>query len=157
MTLYEMSDTARALLSMLEDGDIDEQTFADTLESIGADEKVDSYCAIIRQEQAEAEKIAAEIKRMTAKKQTCENAVERMKAALMEFVSATGGKAKTTLFSVSVRSTQSADILDENAIPAEYREPQPDKIRRADILKALKAGATVEGAALKSTDSITIR
>lgn len=157
MTLYDLTDTARKLLDMLEAGDIDEVTFSDTLEAIGANEKVDSYCAIIRQQMADAEAIKCEIKRLAVKKEAIENGIDRMKAALLEFVSATGGKAKTTLFSVSTRTTQSAEILDEAAIPAVYREPQPDKILRADILKALNAGETVEGAEIRTSKSVLIR
>ena len=79
MTLYEMTAAGKQLLEMLEVGEIDEQTFADTLESIGADEKVDTYCEIIAQRKADAEALKGEIERLAAKKKAAENDVDRMR------------------------------------------------------------------------------
>ena len=53
MTLYEMSETARQLYELLEAGEIDEQTVNDTMESIGASEKLESYVYIQRQLESE--------------------------------------------------------------------------------------------------------
>ena len=157
MTIFEMTEAARELYALLEAGEIDEQTVNDTLDAIGTEEKADSYCKIIRQLSADAEMLKGEIDRLTAKKKAAENAVERMKTALLEFTLASGGKVKTELFSVSTRTTQSADIINPDAIPAAYLIPQPDKISKADILKALKAGEDVPGAALKESISVTIK
>ena len=55
MTLYEMTEQAKTLYNMLSYGEIDEQTFNDTLESIGADDKINDYCIVIRQLKADAE------------------------------------------------------------------------------------------------------
>lgn len=157
MTLYEMTDAARYLYDLLESGEIDPQTVADTLESIGADEKCDSYCRIIRQLQADVDALNAEKVRLDAKKRTAENAIERMKGALLAFAEASGGKVKTALFSVSTRSSVKTEILDPDAIPAAYKVPQPDKIATAEILKALKAGETIPGAALAESVYVVIK
>ena len=157
MTLYEMTEQARELYALLESGEIDDQTFADTLDAIGSEEKTNSYCKIIRQLQADAEALKAEIDRLTAKKKAAEVAVERMKAALLDFALASGGKVRTELFSVGTRTTQSADIINPDAIPAAYRIAQPDKISKAEILKALKAGESIPGAKLSDNISVTIK
>lgn len=158
MTLYEMTAAGRALLEMLEAGEIDEQTFADTLESIGADEKVDTYCEIIAQRKADAEVLRGEIERLTAKKKAAENDIDRMRRALAEFMLGTGQqKLKTQLFSCSISSRASVNITDESIIPTEYKIPQPDKIDKAGILKMLKSGETVSGAEIVFNDSLTIR
>ena len=157
MTLYEMTQTASELYALFEAGEIDEQAVNDTLEAIGAEEKADSYCKIIRQLQSDTEALKSEIERLTAKKKSAENAVDRMKAALLEFTLASGGKVKTELFSVSTRTTQSADIINPDAIPAAYRIAQPDKISKAEILKALKAGESIPGAKLSDNISVTIK
>lgn len=157
MTLYEMTQTASELYALLEAGEIDEQVISDTLEAIEADQKCDSYCKVIRQLQADAEALKNEIDRLTAKKKAAEAAVERMKTALLAFTQASGGKVRTELFSVSTRTTQSADIINPDAIPAAYRVPQPDKISKADILKALKAGENIPGAALNESTSVIIK
>lgn len=156
MTLYEMTETARYLYDLLE-GEIDEQTLTDTLESIGADEKADAYCRIIRQLQADIEALTAEKERLNAKKKAAENAVDRMKKALLDFTLSVGGKVKTPLFSISTRASVKTEILDPDAIPQAYKIPQPDKIAAAEILKALKAGETVPGAALAESVSVVIK
>lgn len=43
MTLYEMTEAARQLKALLEADEIDEQTFSDTIEAIGADDKINAY------------------------------------------------------------------------------------------------------------------
>lgn len=158
MTLYEMTEQARRLYEMLESGEIDEQTYTDTLEAIGADEKVDSYCQIIRQLNADADMCKAEIDRLAEKKRAATAAADRMKTALLDFLrTVEGGKAKTATFSASIRRTQSANITDENAIPTAYRIPQPDKISKADILRDLKSGAEIPGAEIAVSESVIIK
>lgn len=157
MTLYEMTESTKALYQMLETGEIDEQTLTDTLEAIEAPEKADSYCRVIRQLQADAEALKAEADRLTAKRRAAENAIERMKAALLAFTEASGGRVKTPLFTVTTRITQRVDITDPEAVPAQYRIAQPDKISASEIGKALKAGETVPGATLTSNTSVIIK
>ena len=157
MTLYEMTDAARSLYALLESGEIDEQTFGDTLEGIGADEKTDSYCKIIRQLQSDADALKGEIDRLTAKKKAAENAVDRMKTALLDFAKVCGGKARTELFSVTVKTSTKTDIFNPELIPAEYKVPQPDKISAAEIGKALKAGAEIPGARLEQNEYVMIK
>ncbi len=43
MNIYEMTQQAEALYELLCLGEIDEQTFNDTLEAIGTDDKVNTY------------------------------------------------------------------------------------------------------------------
>ena len=49
MTLYEMSEGALALYEMFYNGDIDEETLNDTIESFGVEDKLEDYCKLIRQ------------------------------------------------------------------------------------------------------------
>ena len=128
-TLYEMTVNASKLYDLLLMGEIDEQTFNDTLESIGADEKINSYCEIINQFKADVKSLKEEISRLTERKDSCENAIERMKNALDEFMKASGKtKEKTDRFTIYYRNTQSVNIIDEEKLPEEYLIPQPPKI-----------------------------
>jgi HSP90 family molecular chaperone len=156
MTLYEMTEQGRMLYEMMEAGEIDESTFRDTLEAIGADEKIDTYCALIRQREADAEMLKIELERFRSRAQAAEKDVERMKEALKEFMLATGqSKAKTPLWSVSAGKSVSVDVLDAQMIPDEYYVPQPPKLNKADILRVLKSGEEVAGATLK--ENVTLR
>ena len=157
-TLYDLSRQGQELYAMLEQGEIDEQTFRDCLESIGADEKLDTYCAVIRQLKADAEAVKTEVERLAAKKESYEKSVTRMKGALESFLNAIGtNRIKTALWSVSVSPTSSVKITDEAAVPAQFRTPQPDKIDKAAISRAIKDGAEVAGAVLEVSTKITIR
>lgn len=159
MTLYEMTTQAQALRDMLDNEEIDEQTFTDTLEAIGAEEKVNSYCQIIRDLDGDNAAIKAEIDRLKKRIEHNTASIDRMKQALDGFMTASGKKKeKTPFFSVSYRKSQSVDILNEADIPQEYikikTETAPDKVA---IKAALKAGETIPGCRLKDTESIQIR
>ncbi len=157
-TLYEMTAQANALYELLQSEEIDEQTFIDTLEAMGAGEKIEGYCQIIKQFQSDIEMFKSEIDRVTARKKTAENAVDRMKATLLLFLQTTGQeKVKAGTFSVSTATTQAVNITDEKAIPTNYLVEQPPKIDKIGIKNALKAGAEISGAELINNTGVRIR
>lgn len=157
-TLYEMTENARYLYELLQAEEIDEQTIADTLEAMGIDEKLESYGKIIRQMQADADMFKAELDRLSVKKKSADNAVERMKKAVKDFMEASGQeKAKAGAFSFYLATTQAVNITDEKRIPADYLIPQPDKIDRNSIKKALKDGVEVAGAELVTNVGVRMR
>ena len=157
-TLYELSEQGRRLYDLLESGEIDEQIFTDTLVSIGADEKIDTYCSIIRQLKADAEMYKAEKARLEAKQVSAENSIKRMKTALENFMAAVGkNKLKTTLWTVSVSPSSSVKIMDEKLIPDEFKIPQPDHIDKVALAKAIKINGDVPGAILEISTKVSIR
>lgn len=158
MTLYEMTEQARALYELLQEGEIDEQTLADTLEAIGADEKVESYCKIIRQYEADIEGIKMELERLREKKRIAENAVLRLKDGLYAFMEAQNTKSVDTgLFKASLGESKAVEVLDATKVPLEYREIMPDKIDKFAIRKCLMEGGTVAGCQLKTTKVVRIK
>lgn len=157
-TLYEMTVQATELYEMLQAEEIDEQTFNDTLEAIGAGDKVESYCKLIKQLQYDVEMYKGEIDRLTARKKTTENAVDRMKNALLAFLQLSGqDKVKAGTFAVSTATTQAVNITDEKAIPCIYLVAQPPKIDKNGIKTALKAGEEINGAELINNVGVRIR
>lgn len=157
-TLYEMTENAKILYELLQAEEIDEQTIADTLEAMGIDEKLESYGKIIRQMQADADMFKAELDRLSVKKKSADNAVERMKKAVKDFMEASGQeKAKAGAFSFYLAATQAVNITDEKRIPADYLIPQPDKIDRNSIKKALKDGVEIAGAELVTNVGVRMR
>ncbi|MBQ6264928.1 MAG: siphovirus Gp157 family protein [Clostridia bacterium] len=158
MTLYEMTEQAMALYELLQNDEIDEQAVADTLEAIGANEKIETYCKLIRQFEADKEAVKSEIDRMKAKKEAAENAVERLKNGILEFMAATDTtKADIGLFKLSVTESKAVDIIDESKIPQKFKIPQPDKIDKAGIREILKNGGSVEGTQLKINKGVRIK
>lgn len=157
-TLYQLTEQAAALYELLQNNEIDEQAFNDTLEAMGAGEKAENYCKIIKQFQNDVEMFKGEIERLTARKKAAENAVDRMKNALLSFMQLTGqDKIKAGTFAISTATTQAVQINDEKAIPCAFLVEQPPKIDKAGIKKALKDGETVAGAELINNTGVRIR
>lgn len=160
MTLYEMSKAAQELYELLEAGEIDEQTVTDTMEGIGASEKLESYVYVQKQLEAEITAYKAEIERMTNTVRSLENHVKRLKTAQIEFMQATGQKtANAGLFKLSLRRTTSCEIMDEGLIPVEYMVEVPAELK-ADkklILAALREGKKVAGASLKTGCALIVK
>ena len=159
MNIYEITGYALELMEYLDAEEIDEQTVADTLEAIGADEKIDSYCKIIKSYENDISNIDNEIARLKARKDHAEKNISRMKTALDNFMQATQkDKVKTQLFTVSYRKSTSVEILDQERIPLQYRnvkiEESPDK---SAIKKVLSEGGTVAGCQLKENKNLQIK
>lgn len=158
MSLFEMTEQARYLYNLLENEEIDNQTLEDTLESIGANEKLESYTYIQKQFEADLAAYKNEKERIEKKMKTCQNAIERMKSAVLEFMNVTGQKkAKAGTFDLSIRAFESVNITDESKISEEWLKPQPPKIDKAAIKKALKEGMSVDGAEIVKKDSLIVR
>ena len=158
MTLYEMSAAAMQLYELLEAGEIDEQTVIDTMENIGAIEKLESYVKIQRQLEAECAAFDAEIKRMTDRKHVIERHIDRLKAAQVDFMQATGQlKAEAGTFTLTLRENKAVKVLDESAIPEVFWKPQPAKLDKAGIKDALKAGESVPGCEIETSFSVSAR
>lgn len=156
--LFEMTQAATMLYNLLQSDEIDEQTVTDTLAAMGADEKVESYCKVIKQFQADADMYKAEYDRLAARKKSAENAIERMKRALLDFMQASKqNKITAGTFTVSTATSKAANIIDETLIPEQYLKPQPAKVDKAGILAALKNGEKIDGAVLVENTGVRIK
>lgn len=78
-TIYEMTEQAQELLELLTDGEIDEQTFLDTIEGMGAIDKVENICKVISCLSADSQMFSNEIKRCQDRKRTIDNNITRLK------------------------------------------------------------------------------
>lgn len=163
-TLYELTDDYLTLLEMAEDPDMDEIAFLDTMEGIeGAiEDKAENYAKVIRTLEGDAAACDAESKRLRNKKQTIENNIKRMKAALQMAMEATGKrKFKTQLFSFNIQKNPAAVVVDEQYIeniPERFLVRKDPEINRKAIKDAITAGEDLEGIAhLEQTESLRIR
>ena len=158
MTLYEMTEAAAHLYAMLEAEEIDEKVVADTLEGMGVGDKLEDCCKVIRQFEADAVAYKAEKERFADKQKRAENAVLRLKNAILGYLLATGKeKQKCGVFEVKRVESKAVNITDENVIPVNFRSPQPDKIDKAGIRKALLTGEQVAGAELQINNNLSIK
>ena len=158
MNLYEINGQVLQLMELLDEGEIDEGIYQDTLDSLGGAIAVEEVVKGIRTKLAEAEAYKEEAARLTEKRQRAEASAEAMKKMIMTYLDNTNQKKLNTgLFCVSRGSSKSANIIDESLIPAEFLIEQPAKIDKKAILTALKSGEEVKGAELKESEFLTIR
>lgn len=132
----------------------DYDTFCQTLEPIitAINEKADGYCAVISRFNGQVEMIKTEIERLTARKTAIENAVKRMKDALLYSMQVTERpEVKTDLHTIKVKNVggkQAVEITGD--VPKEYlktvieEKPDKDKIR-----ESLEKGLKLDFAVLK--------
>ena len=158
MNLYEMTTTAQALYDLLASGEIDEQTFNDTLEAMGTEDKLEGYCKVIRQFEADAEMLKAEKERIANKQKIAENSIARMKTAIANFLHAQNtDKSSAGVFSVALSTSKAVNIVDESKVPVRFFVEQAPKIDKAAIRKELMAGETIEGCELQINEGVRIK
>ena len=159
-TLYELTDEWLQLLQLAEDGEIDADVFADTLEGLDfeIELKADGYAKVIAELDHTIAALKAEEKRMSSRRKAMENHIEQMKKSLFEAMRSTGKeKFKTDLFSFSIRKNPASVILDTTDIPEEYLVPQDPVVNKKQIMADLKAGKDLTGLAhLVQTERLQI-
>lgn len=156
--LYELGEAEKELLEMFENGDIPEEALNDTLQSLDIENKLEAYCKVIRQMQADSAAFKAEADNFTKKQKAAENGVQRLKTALVEYLNKTNKKkANAGLFTISTRESKAVNILDSLLLPRAYLIPQDYKIDKAKIKKELSSGKVVPGAELQTNLSLIIK
>ena len=160
-TLYDLTNDFKTVLEMAQDPEIDPQAIADTLEMIGGDieYKADGYAKVLKELNADVEKLSAEIKRLTERKSAITTNIEKMKSLLTYAMNATGKtKFKTDFFSFNVQKNPPSLIVDNvDKIPQEYLIAQAPKVDTKAIKDLLKSGAECDYAHLEQTEGVRIR
>lgn len=157
-TLYELTEVSRQLIELFENEEIDEQTLQDNLEAIGVEGKLEDYCKVIRQLEADAFVYKTEKLRFGEKQSKAEKSVERMKAAIARYFEAIGSTGeKAGVFDIKLRKSESVvvdDLLKIDDTYLRYKEPEPDKTA---IKKAIKAGIVLEGVHIEEKNNVNIK
>ena len=159
-TLYDITADMAELLRLHAEGEIDDQTLADTLDAGLKDDeaaKLEQYAYVYRSLDAEADMIRAEESRLRAKRVAKENAAERLRERVQAHLVSTGQtKAKAGLFSWTLRTSKAVAITDDAAVPLELcrRLIVPDKTA---IRELLDAGENVPGACIEERQSVVLR
>ncbi|MEK5036253.1 siphovirus Gp157 family protein [Paenibacillus sp. FSL R7-0302] len=165
--LYELSEHYRKLNDYVEDAldsgeelsEDDLQMFIDTIEGVTdlIEIKVENIVKFIRNIEGDIAAYKNEEGRLAKRRKYMENKVKGLEdymanmltAANIDVVNAGNFKVKFQTSNASV------GIINEERIPEQFRVKQPDKILKADLLKALKRlkeGESIEGAYLINTN-----
>jgi hypothetical protein len=161
--LYEMTADYRAVARMAEDPEMADAV-ADTLEGIkgSIEDKGEALMKVVKGMEGDTAALAAEIKRLQARKKTIEGNQAWLKNYLLTNMAATDiTLIECPLF--RIRRSPGREIVqidDQAAIPPRFmtkpKKPDPQPIK-AEILKALKAGKTVKGCSLaRAKESLRI-
>jgi hypothetical protein len=163
--LYELSNEYIELYGKLMDGDFDEQTVTDTIESTGIVDRIQQKAEAIEQVARSLEMfdgaIDAEIERLKNLKGRRQKNAARLRGYLLHEMKRTGiTSIECARFRITVVDNPvSVDIFDQDQIPAQYMrqpDPQPAVPDKVWIRQALKAGTDVPGARLKESQRLKI-
>lgn len=117
LKLYEIAQEYMQLCEIVEDTDVDEQVFEDTLAGIEAEleEKADAYAVILANLDNDTEKIDKEIERLTKMKKILKSRSDFLKRNLTNTMLLMNKKKfKTDIHSYSIsKNAPSLNILDE--------------------------------------------
>lgn len=152
--LYELATQYRADLAKLEDMDLDEQTLADTLDSIGGELEAKAVNVIYfcQNLAATATAIKEAEAKMAARRKALENRADALKKYVFENMKFAGiSKIECPHFKLSIRDNPaSVEVFDQAQLPADYMREVPATYTPDKTLigKALKEGFEVPGAKL---------
>lgn len=166
MKLYEYAESYRYLLDQVESGEYTEDDVKDTLEAIGicTAEAVEQVGKIILEADAGVAALKAEEDRVKARRMALERKETALKEYLKNALEMMGErKVKTPLVTVSIRKNPDSVQLTPQFVQwaatagrddlLRYREPEPDKRK---ILEALKAGDKLP-AMIVHSEGVTVR
>ena len=160
MKLYEITGEILELLMMAEDSDLDQKMIRDTMEGLDFEfeEKAEAYAKVVKTLEMDIAGLDEEIRRMTKRKATIKNNIDRLKRSLEGAMIATGKrKFKTPLFGFGIqKNPPSLNVLDESKIPEEFWIEQQPKLDKKAALAYVKENE-VDWAELSQTESLRIR
>lgn len=152
--LYQLTAEAAALneaLARVEDADDpqDEDYEAAVYEWLRSHEadvgaKVEAYWHVVAEDQAHAEVVRREEDRLRARRQAIERRTDRMKAALLAYLTASGqAKVKTPIVTVSVCNNGGrvpVEFDPDAEVPDEFMRQPPPVVDNDAVRAALEAG-----------------
>ena len=164
MTLYELTNEYAALYEASQSGEWDEAS-KDILDSLLAqltgdiEHKLLSIARVRASIKADSEAVKAEEERLAKRRKALENSRARLEAYAQEQMELAGiDKAKDAAFTVAIQNNPpSVDIRDERKIDARWWIPQPAKLDKQAIKKAIQDGLDVPGAELVQSRGVRFR
>lgn len=156
MTLYELNNHFQTLLELAQDEEVDPALVQGSLEAVTGEweAKLDSYAVVIRELEADIDKIDREIARLKSNKDRIINNIDQMKYAVKVSMAANGVRRVNTehfTWAIQKNGGKAPVILDPTinilSYPDEYQDwdVKPDK---AAIREALEAGKELNFAKL---------
>jgi len=164
MTLYEITDTYKNFMEMVETGEIPEEAIADTLEGLQGDfnDKADNVACMFKNLSANVTAMKAERDALNERIKSKQSKADSLKHYLSESMKALElSKIETARNAISFRKSTSCFIADEE----DFKQRHTDlcnkeiviSIPKFDITKLLKDGKKISGAELKTSQNLQIK
>lgn len=159
MNLYEINEQLQNVFEecVNEDGEISEQAMEQiTALNLAKDEKVENIVLMVKNLEADAEKIGAESQKLAKRAKECTNKAKWLKNYLIYALK--GEKFKSARCSVSYRKNSSVEctLADVSVLPAEFLRSKPE-LNKTAVKEYIANGGTVEGCAVVESVSVVIR
>lgn len=156
--LYTLAAEYAALAAAVDDG-------ADAGEALAAigdslEVKARNIGALLRNYDAEVTACKAEEERISARRKARENARDRLREYLRTNMEAAGmTRIAAPTFTLSLRASESVEVVDFDAVPAEYKRTKTTvEVAKADVLAAWRQnGEVVPGANVVSKTSLVVK
>jgi hypothetical protein len=161
--LYLLAAERRAELAKLADLDLDEQTLADTLESLTGDleNKAENVAIMVRMIEADAASCRAWAGDALARAKVIEGRAERLREYLQTNLEAVGiEKITGPGVEISFRKSSAVVVDAEDLLPTEFWRRPPMPLPAPDknaIALAIKGGREVPGAHVETRRSLQIK
>lgn len=139
---------------MDEDGNVIDAELKAYLEEY-RDEAIEGIAMGIKEAKAEAEAIKAEEKALAQRRKVRENKASGLTKYLSDYLA--GRKFSTPKVAISYRKSEAVEIADLNAVPDEFLAPQPPKVDKVGLKKAVKGGAVIDGVTIVEKQNIQIK
>lgn len=160
-TLYEINQnilncitTEEGMTVNTETGEVIDLEALEQLE-LERSEKIRNIALWIKNLKSDVTALDAEEKAFKARKDAAKRKAEQLSKYLADVLN--GEKVTGTDFAISWRKSTAVNVLDEKALPPTFLVPQPPKVDKTGISKALKSGETVSGAELIERQNMTIK
>lgn len=166
--IYEITNQFPFLQTLEESGELDDEVIKGALE-VAKEElagKLEDYCKVIKNFEAEIAGLKAEEDRLKTRRQVKENAIKHMKEAIKfaletALEGSTDKKMSCGTFTCSIQKNPDSVVMDEQYIeniPNEYLKFKEPEIDRKKLAADIKAGKDLDGIAhLEATYSLRIR
>ena len=157
--LYELATGYKNIEYLIELGEDNEELEA-VLNSLDAEieDKAENIAKLIKNYESDINAFKEEEKRIAERRRTLENDVKRLKEYLFNNMKLTGKtKFKKGTFSFNIaKNPASVEITNADIISSDYKVLTETLDKRA-ILQDLKDGKDVQGAILRTTETLRIR
>ena len=121
--------------------------------------KTESYSWAIKEIDGEISIIKEEIERLQGLINSRDNAIKRMKDVILNAMETFEiNKIETPLIKISIRESEAVEVINEAQIPDIYFAEKTTKtISKTMIKEAIKSGASIDGAIIKTNKSLQIK